>query len=54
MPDKPSLPTLAADHLACLSDDAYTALVERDAKRAAYIDVLLAAIRANNQEARRD
>ena len=30
IPEKPALPTVSADELHCLSDDAYTALVERD------------------------
>ena len=30
IPDRPQLPTVRADELRCLSDDAYLRLVERD------------------------
>ena len=40
LPDRPTLPRIAADDLQCLADEAYTALVERDARQGAHIERL--------------
>lgn len=37
LPDAPLLPRVAAELLECLSDDAYAAMVERDAIQAEHI-----------------
>lgn len=44
LPDRPTLPRIPADELACLADDAYEALVERDAIQASHIERLEAII----------
>lgn len=51
IPEPPALPTVAADELACLSDDAYEALAVRDARRKAYADQLRAIIEEHNRRA---
>jgi hypothetical protein len=48
LPDPPTLPTIPADEMLCLSDEAYEALVERDALRREYANRLRAIIEAHN------
>ena len=48
LPDPPTLPTIPADEMTCLSDEAYEALVERDALRREYANRLRAIIEAHN------
>ena len=45
MPDRPNLPALNADHLQCLSDEAYEALVVRDTMLQEHMKRLEAIIR---------
>lgn len=52
VPPEPPLPKIPAAELVCLSDDAYEALVVRDATRKAYADRLRAIIAAHNAQAR--
>jgi len=52
LPDPPTLPTIAADEMLCLSDEAYEALVERDALRREYANRLRAIIEAHNGSVR--
>lgn len=49
MPARPDLPAIPADSLMCLSDEAYTALVERDAKLKAYAQQLEAIIQSTHK-----
>jgi hypothetical protein len=44
LPDRPTLPTLQAGDLQCLSDAAYQGLVERDARLQAHVERLEAII----------
>lgn len=44
IPDRPALPRISATDLECLSDEAYEALVKRDAMQAAHIERLEAII----------
>lgn len=48
IPDRPVLPTVKADDLACLSDEAYGALVQRDAVLAAHVRRLEAIIKTTH------
>lgn len=48
IPDRPVLPVVKADALACLSDEAYGALVQRDAVLAAHIRRLEAIIKTTH------
>jgi hypothetical protein len=48
LPPPPTLPTVAAEDLACLSDEAYEALAVRDALRKGYAEQLRAIIDAHN------
>lgn len=52
LPEPPVLPTIAADDLACLSDEAYQALAVRDALRRGYANQLRAIIEAHNLQVR--
>ena len=45
VPDRPNLPALNADHLQCLSDEAYEALVVRDTMLQEHVKRLEAIIR---------
>lgn len=49
LPEWPVLPVVAADDLACLSDDAYEALAVRDRLRRGYAEQLRAIIEAHNR-----
>lgn len=51
LPPAPVLPTVPADQLACLPDDAYEALVVRDALRRGYAEQLRAIIEEHNRRA---
>lgn len=44
LPDKPTLPVIKSEELQCLSDDAYTRLVQRDRIQRGHINVLEAII----------
>lgn len=46
LPARPDLPLIQSQYLECLSDEAYSALVERDAKLQAYVKQLEAIIRS--------
>lgn len=48
IPDRPVLPTVKAEDLACLSDEAYGALVQRDAVLAAHVRRLEAIIKTTH------
>lgn len=54
LPSRPLLPALTADDLACLSDDAYRRLVERDMLRRHYAEELEAIIRSTRDKGGRD
>lgn len=49
IPDWPELPRIKADSMQCLSDDAYEALVKRDALQASHIRLLEAIIMTTHQ-----
>jgi hypothetical protein len=49
IPPPPVLPTVSADELACLPDEAYEALAVRDALRKGYAEQLRDIIRAHNE-----
>ncbi|MEJ1496343.1 MAG: hypothetical protein RPU13_07615 [Candidatus Sedimenticola sp. (ex Thyasira tokunagai)] len=49
MPQRPLLPALSADDLACITNDAYYRLVQRNRLRREYAEELEAIIQANNQ-----
>lgn len=49
LPPAPTLPTISAGELSCLSDQAYEALAVRDALRRAYADQLRAIIEEHNR-----
>ena len=49
-PTRPELPQVSAPDLMCLSDETYSALVERDAKLKAYAEELEAIIGATRNE----
>jgi hypothetical protein len=51
LPPPPTLPTVAAEDLACLSEEAYEALAVRDALRKGYAENLRAIIRTHNERA---
>jgi len=51
IPEPPTLPTIAADQLVCLTDEAYEALAVRDARRKAYAEQLRAIIEEHNRRA---
>jgi hypothetical protein len=48
MPDRPTLPTIQGEALQCLSDAAYTAIVERDRARKLYAEQLEAVIESTH------
>lgn len=50
IPAEPTLPTVSADELRCLSDDAYLRLAERDRARKQYADELLALLGADRAD----
>ena len=50
LPDRPHVPTVSADQLECLSDDAYEALATRDAQRVAHIMRLERIIRTTHPQ----
>lgn len=49
VPAAPALPSIPADALACITDDTYVALVQRDATLQAYAARLRAIIEAHNR-----
>ena len=49
VPDRPNLPTLNADMLQCLSDDAYEALVVRDTMLQEHVRRLEAIIQTTHE-----
>lgn len=49
LPERPVLPTVKSAELQCLSDDAYTRLVQRDRLLRGHIDVLEAVIASTQQ-----
>jgi len=49
VPDRPNLPALNADHLQCLSDEAYEALVVRDTMLQEHVKRLEAIIRTTHE-----
>lgn len=48
IPAEPTLPTVSADEMRCLSDDAYLRLAERDRVRRQYADELRALLDTNH------
>lgn len=50
LPARPVLPRLSAEDVACLSEDAYRRLVERDMGRRHYAEELEAVIRSTHTE----
>lgn len=52
LPDRPEVPTIKGEELACLSDEAYAKLVERDALQFAHIKRLEAIILTTHQQNR--
>jgi len=50
IPSAPVYPTINAVDLQCLTDEAYTKLVERDSLRKAYIDELISIIKSTHEE----
>jgi hypothetical protein len=48
LPDRPTVPTVSADDLQCLSDDAYESLAVRDQVRVEHIRRLEAIIRTTH------
>jgi hypothetical protein len=52
IPEPPTLPTVAAGDLECLSDAAYESLAVRDALRKGYAEQLRAIIEAHNRKAK--
>lgn len=51
LPPPPVLPTVPADEMVCLTDEAYEALAVRDARRKAYAEQLRAIIEEHNRRA---
>lgn len=49
LPDRPSLPTVPTDAMACLTDDAYEALAVRDARLQSHAKRLEAIIRTTGE-----
>lgn len=49
LPDAPSLPSLSASELACLTPDAYRRLVEREVRHKEYIEALHAVIQSTRE-----
>lgn len=50
LPDRPNVPTIKGEELACLSDEAYAKLVERDQMQFEHIRRLEAIIRTTHKE----